>query len=198
MEKPEVRTDPHVTSTSRAGCVRDREGGAEEAARGHTRLLDLEGRRDHSGETAGDLFAQTLKLGYFLTTIALFLVLVVTLVVQPGFRRYTPFSCWTVILSTSMAGTTKYHFVNRDASVKYSAGGATSLDWGPQGSPRLPRRGGDPHLDPPGDLPCLEDDVPDPRHRHLQGRGPVLVGHPDVEPAGTIMGEVLSDTPASC
>ncbi|WP_328548731.1 hypothetical protein [Streptomyces platensis] len=29
------------------------------------------------GETAGDLFAQTLKLGYFLTTIALFLIFVV-------------------------------------------------------------------------------------------------------------------------
>ena len=34
------------------------------------------------GETAGDLFAQTLKLGYFLTTIALFGVFVVTLIVQ--------------------------------------------------------------------------------------------------------------------
>ncbi|WP_260327040.1 hypothetical protein [Streptomyces sp. TLI_185] len=56
------------------------------------------------GETAGDLFSQTLKLGYFLTTIALFLVFVVTLVVQLRSRRYNPFLYWTVILSTSMAG----------------------------------------------------------------------------------------------
>jgi len=85
------------------------------------------------GETAGDLFAQTLKLGYFLTTVALFLVFVVTLVVQLRSRRYNPFFYWTVILSTSMAGTTMSDFMNRDASTKYLSGGATSLGWGPQG-----------------------------------------------------------------
>lgn len=85
------------------------------------------------GETAGDLFAQTLKLGYFLTTIALFLIFVVTLVVQLRSRRYNPLFYWTVILSTSMAGTTMSDFMNRDASVKFLSNGATSLGWGPQG-----------------------------------------------------------------
>ncbi|GHE85528.1 membrane protein [Streptomyces spiralis] len=85
------------------------------------------------GETAGDLFAQTLKLGYFLTTIALFLIFVVTLVVQLRSSRYNPFFYWTVILSTSMAGTTMSDFMNRDASAKYLGDGATSLGWGPQG-----------------------------------------------------------------
>jgi uncharacterized membrane-anchored protein len=85
------------------------------------------------GETAGDLFAQTLKLGYFLTTILLFLVFVVTLVVQLRSRRYNPFFYWTVILSTSMAGTTMSDFMNRDASARYLSDGATSLGWGPQG-----------------------------------------------------------------
>lgn len=85
------------------------------------------------GETAGDLFAQTLKLGYFLTTIALFLIFVVTLVVQLRSRRYNPFFYWTVILSTSMAGTTMSDFMNRDASAKFLADGAKSLGWGPQG-----------------------------------------------------------------
>ncbi|MFJ9471244.1 COG4705 family protein [Streptomyces caniferus] len=85
------------------------------------------------GETAGDLFAQTLKLGYFLTTIALFLIFVVTLVVQLRSRRYHPFSYWTVILSTSMAGTTMSDFMNRDASAEFLTGGAKSLGWGPQG-----------------------------------------------------------------
>ncbi|GGM24958.1 membrane protein [Streptomyces fumigatiscleroticus] len=85
------------------------------------------------GETAGDLFAQTLKLGYFLTTIALFLVFVVTLIVQLRSRRYNPFFYWTVILSTSMAGTTLSDFMNRDASAKYLSNGATALGWGPQG-----------------------------------------------------------------
>ncbi|WP_392667139.1 hypothetical protein [Streptomyces sp. LN785] len=85
------------------------------------------------GETAGDLFAQTLKLGYFLTTIALFLIFVVTLVVQLRSRRYNPFFYWTVILSTSMAGTTMSDFMNRDASAKFLSNGAKSLGWGPQG-----------------------------------------------------------------
>ncbi|OIK03063.1 hypothetical protein BIV25_00915 [Streptomyces sp. MUSC 14] len=85
------------------------------------------------GETAGDLFAQTLRLGYFLTTIALFAVFVVTLVIQLRSTRYNPFFYWTVILSTSMAGTTMSDFMNRDDSTKYLSGGATSLGWGPQG-----------------------------------------------------------------
>ncbi|WP_432176985.1 COG4705 family protein [Streptomyces sp. Tue6028] len=85
------------------------------------------------GETVGDLFAQTLKLGYFLTTIALFAIFVVTLVVQLRSRRYNPFFYWTVILSTSMAGTTMSDFMNRDASARYLSDGATSLGWGPQG-----------------------------------------------------------------
>jgi uncharacterized membrane-anchored protein len=85
------------------------------------------------GETAGDLFSQTLGLGYFLTTIALFLIFVVTLVVQLRSARYNPFFYWTVILSTSMAGTTMSDFMNRDASAEYLPNGATSLGWGPQG-----------------------------------------------------------------
>jgi uncharacterized membrane-anchored protein len=85
------------------------------------------------GETAGDLFSQTLRIGYFLTTVALFALFVVTLVVQLRSRHYNPFCYWTVILSTSMAGTTMSDFMNRDASEKYLAAGAHSLGWGPQG-----------------------------------------------------------------
>ncbi|MFI7597437.1 hypothetical protein [Actinoplanes sp. NPDC049681] len=85
------------------------------------------------GETAGDLFAQTLKLGYFLTTVALLAVFVITLVVQLRSRRYNPFFYWTVILATSMAGTTLSDFMNRDASARYLAPGSGSLGWGPQG-----------------------------------------------------------------
>ena len=85
------------------------------------------------GETAGDMFAQTLKIGYFLTTIALFLIFMCTLVVQLRSRRYNPFFYWTVILTTSMAGTTMSDFMNRDASARYLTSGTESLGWGPQG-----------------------------------------------------------------
>lgn len=85
------------------------------------------------GETAGDMIAQTLKVGYFLTTIVLFLVFVASLVVQLASKRYNPFFYWTVILTTSMAGTTMSDFMNRDASPEYLSDGQESLGWGPQG-----------------------------------------------------------------
>ncbi|WP_026240419.1 COG4705 family protein [Parafrankia discariae] len=85
------------------------------------------------GETAGDLLAQTLRLGYFLTTVILVLVFVATLAVQLRSKAYNPFFYWTVILSTSTAGTTISDFMNRDASEKYLAKGTGSLGWGPQG-----------------------------------------------------------------
>ncbi|WP_423748129.1 hypothetical protein [Frankia canadensis] len=85
------------------------------------------------GETAGDLLAQTLRLGYFVTTVLLVLVFVGTLAVQLRSRAYNPLFYWTVILSTSTAGTTISDFMNRDASDKYLAKGTESLGWGPQG-----------------------------------------------------------------
>lgn len=85
------------------------------------------------GETGGDMFSQTLKIGYFLSTIALFAVFVVSLVAQLRSRSYHPAFYWAVILTTSMAGTTISDFMNRDASSKYLSNGATSLGWGPQG-----------------------------------------------------------------
>ncbi|MCK9897735.1 hypothetical protein [Frankia sp. AgB32] len=85
------------------------------------------------GETAGDLFAQTLKIGYFMTTVALFAIFVATLAIQLRSRRYNPFCYWAVILSTSTAGTTMSDFMNRDASARYLAKGADSLGLGPQG-----------------------------------------------------------------
>ncbi|WP_238016054.1 hypothetical protein KZZ52_26105 [Dactylosporangium sp. AC04546] len=85
------------------------------------------------GETAGDLFSQTLRLGYFLSTVSLVAIFVVTLVVQLRSNHYNPIFYWTVILSTSMAGTTMSDFMNRDASARYLAKGTDALGWGPQG-----------------------------------------------------------------
>ncbi|MFI9604537.1 hypothetical protein ACIHCX_32595 [Streptomyces sp. NPDC052043] len=132
MERPEVLTDLDVAGTYRpaAGTAKSVMKKLPEAT---LAFWIMKIAATTLGETAGDLFAQTLKLGYFLTTIALFLVFVVTLAVQLGSRRYNPFFYWTVILSTSMAGTTMSDFMNRDASAKYLSDGATSLGWGPQG-----------------------------------------------------------------
>ncbi|MFJ3337479.1 hypothetical protein [Streptomyces sp. NPDC086766] len=128
MEKSEVLTDLDVAGTSRtAGSVMKKLPEVTLA------FWIMKIAATTLGETAGDLFAQTLRLGYFLTTVALFLIFVVTLVVQLRSSRYNPFCYWTVILSTSMAGTTMSDFMNRDASARYLSDGATRLGWGPQG-----------------------------------------------------------------
>ncbi|MFE2212614.1 hypothetical protein ACFW93_11670 [Streptomyces canus] len=125
MQKPEMLTDLDVASTTKSVMKKLPEVTLA--------FWIMKVASTTLGETAGDLFAQTLKLGYFLTTIALFLIFVVTLVVQLRAGHYNPFFYWTVILSTSMAGTTMSDFMNRDASTKFLSGGATSLGWGPQG-----------------------------------------------------------------
>ncbi len=83
------------------------------------------------GETAGDMFSMTMNIGYFLTTIALFSIFLVSLVVQLRSKRYRPLLYWTVILTTSMAGTTISDFMNRDQAFLDSNG--LSSMFGPAG-----------------------------------------------------------------
>ncbi len=83
------------------------------------------------GETAGDMFSMTLNIGYFLTTIALFAIFLVSLVAQLRSKQYNPLLYWTVILTTSTAGTTISDFMNRDQAFLDKAG-LTSM-FGPAG-----------------------------------------------------------------
>ena len=137
------------------------------------------------GETAGDLFAQTLKLGYFLTTIALFLIFVVTLVVQLTVPPLQPLLLLDrhPVDQHGRHHDVRLHEPRRQRQVPHRRRDVAGL--GPAGpGARLPHRRRDPHLDPAGHLRRLEvdrDDVRHPRHRHLPRRGPVLVGDPRVE-----------------
>ncbi len=63
------------------------------------------------GETGGDLFAQTLKLGYGATSVVMFGLLFIALVGQIRSTKYRPALYWTVILLTSTAGTTMSDFM---------------------------------------------------------------------------------------
>jgi uncharacterized membrane-anchored protein len=74
------------------------------------------------GETAGDLLAQTMKVGYAASSVILFSLFVVSLVTQLRARRFHPVLYWTVILSTSTAGTTMSDFMNRSAGLGYFKG----------------------------------------------------------------------------
>lgn len=81
------------------------------------------------GETGGDLLAQTLNVGYLLSTVIFFTLLVIAVVVQLRARRFHPAVFWTAIALTSTAGTTLSDWMNRTAGLGYS-GGALVLSTG--------------------------------------------------------------------
>ncbi len=74
------------------------------------------------GETAGDLLAQTLQVGYLVSSIVLIALFLASLVTQLAVKSFHPLLYWTVILSTSTAGTTMSDFMNRTAGLGYATG----------------------------------------------------------------------------
>lgn len=76
------------------------------------------------GETGGDLLAQTLHVGYLVSTAVFAAALLVALVVQLRARRFHPAIYWTVIALTSTAGTTLSDLMNRTGGIGYTGGAA--------------------------------------------------------------------------
>jgi uncharacterized membrane-anchored protein len=74
------------------------------------------------GETGGDLLSMTLNVGYAISSLILISIFLVTLVAQLTSKAYSPVLYWTVILSTSTAGTTMSDFMDRTLGLGYLAG----------------------------------------------------------------------------
>ncbi len=74
------------------------------------------------GETAGDLLAQTMKVGYAISSAILLAFFFVTLSVQLFSKKYHPIIYWAVILATSTAGTTMSDFIDRTLGLGYATG----------------------------------------------------------------------------
>ncbi len=74
------------------------------------------------GETAGDLLSMTLNVGYAVSSIILIGVFLTTLATQLVSKSYNPLLYWTVILSTSTAGTTMSDYMNRSLGFGYAKG----------------------------------------------------------------------------
>ncbi|MCL1463697.1 hypothetical protein [Argonema galeatum] len=74
------------------------------------------------GETAGDLLSMTLNVGYAVSSMILIGVFLATLVTQLIWKSYNPLLYWTVILSTSTAGTTISDYMDRTLGLGYAAG----------------------------------------------------------------------------
>jgi uncharacterized membrane-anchored protein len=76
------------------------------------------------GETAGDLLSMTMNVGYAESSLILLLGFFVSLVAQLLSKRYHPALYWTVILSTSTAGTTMSDYMDRTLGLGYPKGAA--------------------------------------------------------------------------
>lgn len=76
------------------------------------------------GETGGDLLAQTLNVGYLVSTIVFFGLLAVAVTMQLKARRFHPAIFWTAIALTSTAGTTLSDLMNRTGGIGYTGGAA--------------------------------------------------------------------------
>lgn len=74
------------------------------------------------GETAGDLLSMTMDVGYAVSSLLLLSLFVVSLVAQLRSRRFHPVLYWTVILTTSTAGTTMSDFMDRTLGLGYAKG----------------------------------------------------------------------------
>src|SRR2546430_12951611 len=74
------------------------------------------------GETGGDLLAQTMKVGYAVSTLILLGIMLTTLVGQLRLRSFSPALYWTVIATTSMAGTTISDYIDRTLKWGYYKG----------------------------------------------------------------------------
>jgi len=79
------------------------------------------------GETAGDLLSMTLNVGYAVSSMILIGIFLATLVTQLVAKKYNPLLYWTVILSTSTAGTTMSDYMDRTLGLGYATGSAILL-----------------------------------------------------------------------
>lgn len=74
------------------------------------------------GETGGDLLAQTMNIGYGISSVILICFFFVTLIIQFFTKKYHPLIYWLVIVATSTAGTTMSDYMDRTMGLGYALG----------------------------------------------------------------------------
>ncbi|MEI7474064.1 MAG: hypothetical protein WCK67_04735 [bacterium] len=74
------------------------------------------------GETGGDLLSMTMNVGYAISSAILISIFLISLIIQLKSRKFHPLLYWTVILTTSTAGTTMSDFMDRTLSLGYAKG----------------------------------------------------------------------------
>jgi uncharacterized membrane-anchored protein len=74
------------------------------------------------GETGGDLVSMTMNVGYTISSIILLTLFFISLLTQIRTDKFHPVLYWTVILTTSTAGTTMSDFMDRTLGLGYAKG----------------------------------------------------------------------------
>ncbi|WP_045227409.1 COG4705 family protein [Methyloterricola oryzae] len=74
------------------------------------------------GETAGDLLSMTLNVGYAISSVILLSLFLLSLVMQLASKVFHPVLYWSVILTTSTAGTTLSDYMDRTLGLGYALG----------------------------------------------------------------------------
>lgn len=74
------------------------------------------------GETGGDLLSMTMEVGYGLSTFILMSVFFISAFGQLMAKRHIPWLYWTVILTSSTAGTTMSDWMDRTLGLGYMTG----------------------------------------------------------------------------
>jgi uncharacterized membrane-anchored protein len=74
------------------------------------------------GETGGDLLSMTLNLGYAVSLAILLSFFFITVIAKISIKRYNTILYWTVILSTSTAGTEISDLMDRTFKLGYTKG----------------------------------------------------------------------------
>ena len=74
------------------------------------------------GETAGDLLSMTMNVGYAVSSLILVSAFFISLASQLLSEKYRPALYWTVILTTSTAGTTMSDYMDRTLGLGYAKG----------------------------------------------------------------------------
>ncbi|MEI8248150.1 MAG: hypothetical protein WCI51_20105 [Lentisphaerota bacterium] len=74
------------------------------------------------GETAGDLLSMTMNVGYGISSVILLSLFLISLISQLLSKKFHPVLYWTVILTTSTAGTTMSDFMDRTLGLGYMNG----------------------------------------------------------------------------
>ncbi|WP_298222515.1 hypothetical protein [Flavobacterium sp.] len=74
------------------------------------------------GETGGDLLAQTMKVGYAISSLIFLGFFFLMFFIQIVSKKYNPIIYWLVIIATSTAGTTISDFMDRTLGLGYAKG----------------------------------------------------------------------------